>query len=218
VSVHRKPRAIRRRHSSRDELVRVLIVGEGRETEYNYFDSLRREDAVNERFFVTPKRGTGGSREQVAQFAIDRKRHDPDNYDLVFCVMDAERQTEPAHVQSLTNALRMLRQNRIYACLSNPSFEIWLNAHFERTCTPFINADAVIGRLDVHWNKHFGCNYDKACGANYRRLLSWRTAALRHARQARDDHGNPKKTTRSCNSSTDVYRLVGWLLGKRDSY
>jgi hypothetical protein len=210
VSVHRKPRALRRRRSSRKPLLRVLIVGEGRETERNYFDALKREDEVRAKFFVTVRKGKGGSREQIAQHAVERKREAPDDYDVAFCVMDVE---HAGHAASLKKALTLLRRNHIAPCLSNPSFEIWLNAHFERTSASFKDGDAAVQHLNVHWKKYFRCDYDKAHLGNYSRLMEYQAAALKYAKEVREtDHGH-HKTTCECNSSTDVYRLVRWLLG-----
>ncbi len=210
MSVHRLPRAIRRRRSSRKRLIRLLIVGEGRETEFNYFDSLRRENRVRERFAITLKKGKGGSREQIAKYAIERKNEAPDDYDRAFCVMDVEK---PSHAASLGKALMLLRRHDIVACLSNPAFEIWLVAHFERTSASFRDAGAVATYLNGHYRKHFGHDYDKGCPEHHSRLLTRRAAALRHARDVREiDHGATRRTS-SCNSSTDVYRLVRWLLG-----
>ncbi|MEW4531095.1 hypothetical protein [Maioricimonas sp. JC845] len=71
----RSPRRARRRKSKQRPVKRrVLIVCEGRETERNYFDQLKRRDEVDALFTVTVKRSKGGSRTHVAESAIDRKR------------------------------------------------------------------------------------------------------------------------------------------------
>lgn len=51
----------------------MLIVCEGQKTEYHYFHQLKQEEGVKKRFRVTVKPGKGGSRQQIAQFAIERK-------------------------------------------------------------------------------------------------------------------------------------------------
>lgn len=199
----------------RPRLVRLLIVGEGRETEYNYFDALRREDLVKDRFAITLKKGKGGTREQIAQHAIERNNEAPDNYDHSFCVMDVEKETQAA---SLSKALVLLKRKGIVACLSNPSFEIWFVAHFERTCASFLNASAALAYLNGHWQKHFGCAYDKSCPHHYSRLATRRPAAINHARYVREKDHPSRKRTGACNSCTDVYRLVGWLIDQRRGY
>jgi hypothetical protein len=207
---HRDPFTRRRRGPRRKRLIRLLIVGEGRETEFNYFDALRRENAVRESFAITVKKGKGGSREQIAQYAVERKQEASGDYDFAFCVMDVENMS---HSESLGTALTLLRRNKIIACLSNPSFEIWINSHFERTSAAFNNGDAVVAHLNGHWQKHFSHDYDKACSSHCCRLVTRRANAIRHAMDVREkDHGR-KKPMSLCNSATEVYRLVRWLLG-----
>lgn len=207
---HSDPFTRRRRGPRRKPLVRLLIVGEGRKTEFNYFDSLRRENAVRDRFAITVKKGKGGSREQIAQYAIERKCEATDDFDFAFCVMDVESASQS---DSLGTALTLLRRHEIIACLSNPSFEIWFNSHFERTSAVFNNGDAVVAHLNGHWKKHFECDYHKACLHHCSRLMTRRPTALRHAMDVREkDHGR-KKHMSVCNSATEVYRLVRWLLG-----
>ena len=72
------------------EKTTVLIVCEGKETERNYFDQLKRDEPTRQNFSITVKRGKGGSRQQIAQFAVDRKNDVDADYDQVWCVMDVE--------------------------------------------------------------------------------------------------------------------------------
>ena len=58
---------------TRSEKTTVLIVCEGQKTEYHYFHRLKQEDRVKKNFRVVVKPGKGGSRQRVAQFALDRK-------------------------------------------------------------------------------------------------------------------------------------------------
>jgi len=121
----------------RPEKRTVLIVGEGRETEPNYFTGLRDETDVSDRFAVTVKRGKGFSPEHVLNEAIrhmERARGQRAEYDEVWCVMDVE---GPAKRASLDAARIRAKQNGVQVCLSNPSFEVWLLSHFERTSASF---------------------------------------------------------------------------------
>ncbi|MGC1272431.1 MAG: RloB family protein [Planctomycetaceae bacterium] len=195
----------RKRRRRRQERTRVLIVCEGRETERNYFDQLKREDIVAERFTVTVKKGSGGTREQIAGNAVDRKGDSPDEYDEVWCVMDIE---DSSHRGSLIKALKRLRENEIEACLSNPSFEVWYLAHFERTAKAFSGCNAVVLALNTHWKKQFNREYDKSDKSNYRRISNWTSKAIEHAQWVRETHHTESTETCDCNSSTEVYRLV----------
>jgi len=190
---------------------RLLIVCEGRETERNYFDQLKREDWPGQNLAVTVKRGKGGLREQIAQFAVERKNDSSEGYDEVWCVMDVE---DPSHRESLDRALILLRRNSIKPCLSNPAFEVWLLSHFERTATAFIECDAVVTHLNKHWQKRFGVDYDKADRRIFGRLAELVCVAIENAKWVRETHHRLELATADCNSSTEVYRLVGKLVGK----
>ena len=78
--------------------------------------------------------GKGGSRQQIAQFAVERKENATDDYDEVWCVMDVE---HPDGLDAMREALKMLEKHGIQAALSNPAIEVWFLAHFERTGAGF---------------------------------------------------------------------------------
>ncbi len=76
VDFGRKPRRLAPTQRARK---RVLIVGEGQETEHNYFSGLGADPRVKRVFVVLVKRGAGGSAADVVQIAQreierDRKR------------------------------------------------------------------------------------------------------------------------------------------------
>ena len=78
-----------------------------------------------------------------------------------------------AHEAKLNEAIALARQHKIRLFLSNPSFEVWLIAHFERTTRFFENGDAVEAYLShTHWRKQFGSDYEKAT-LNF--MGSWQT-------------------------------------------
>jgi hypothetical protein len=148
----------------------VLVVGEGRETEPNYFDGLKREDAVAARFTVTVKKGPGISPEKIVEEAVKYKLQAAarsEDFDEVWCVMDTE---GPEKRGSLARALRMARDNDIKVCLSNPAFEVWLLSHFERSAGFCLDCGAVIVKLNKRWRKNFSLDYDKADDRLYHRI------------------------------------------------
>ena len=195
---------------TRSEKITVLIVCEGRETEPNYFHQLKQEECVKERFRITVKRGKGGSRQQVAQHAVERKDNANDDYDEVWCVMDVE---HPDGLDAMREALTLLEGNQIQPALSNPAFEVWLLAHFEKTGTVFLDGDAVAARLNKHWKQKFSVDYDKADERIYHRLVDLLDQAIANAKWVREEHHSGKEVIDS-NSSTEVDLLVGKLLGK----
>jgi hypothetical protein len=207
----RRSGSSRRRVPSRPRKATVLIVCEGKETEPNYFDRLKRDEPAWQHFAITVKRGRGGSRQGIAQFAVDRKNDFGADYDHVWCVMDVE---GPETLDEMQKALELLNANSISAALSNPTFEVWLLAHFERTGTSFLNCGQVIARLNGQWRRSFDAEYDKADTRIYERVAPLTDKALEHAKWVREQHHDADKCIMHCNSATDVYRLVG-LLRKR---
>ena len=183
----------------------MLIVCEGRETEPNYFDQLKREDWARVFFNITVKRGRGGSREQIAQFAVNQKINSFEDYDVVWCVLDVE---APNQDDTLEKALRILSENSITSCLSNPSFEVWFFSHFEKSGRVFYHCDAVIMELNKHWQKHFQADYDKADSRIFSRLAPRLNDALENSRWVRQGHHGLSTDIVQANSSTEVYRLV----------
>jgi len=191
----------------------VLIVGEGRETEPNYFYGLKREDRVVEGFSVTVKKSPGRSAEQTVQTAVhhmQRAENRGEDYDEVWCVLDVE---GPSKRDSLDRAASIASENGVGLCLSNPCFEIWLLSHFERKGRAYKDCDAVIVRLNKHWREHHKQDYQKNDDRVYDRVSPWTQNAIENARWVRETHHRDKESTADCNSSTELYRLVRHLLG-----
>ncbi len=209
----RRSGSSRRRGPSRPQKTTVLIVCEGKETERNYFDQLKRDEPTRRHFDITVKRGKGGSRQQVAQFAIDRKNDIDTNFDQVWCVMDTE---GPKEMDATRRALELLNANSITPALSNPAFEVWVLAHFEKTGTGFLDCDQVIDKLNGPWKNHFSADYDKADQRIYQRLSTFTDRAIEHAKWVHEHHHGLGKCIIECNSATDVYRLVGRLRAPSD--
>jgi hypothetical protein len=203
-----RPRVSQRRPERRT----LLVVCEGRETERNYLDGLKREDAVKRRFTVTVAKGQGGSRRQIVQRAVDRKDNAPHDFDEVWCVIDVESEAAKSLRGGLSEAGELAGENGIELCLSNPAVEVWFLAHFVRTSRPFADCHAVELELTKHWQREFGRPYAKNDARVYPCLSGKTDDAIRNARAVRDhDHGD-KHDVADCNSSTDVDRLVGYLL------
>jgi hypothetical protein len=203
-----------RQSRRRAERRTVLVVGEARITEPEYFHRLKLEDRVRVAFSVTVKKGRGGSRLQVVQEAVNRKNEPGAEYDESWCVMDVENPNTIEGKRDLMDALALARREGISVCLSNPAIEVWFLAHFERTCKYFVDCDAVIVDLDRLWRRDISPNgYSKTDEKIYERLHSRMEYAVRNARDVRTKDHREKIHTYECNSSTDMYLLVARLLG-----
>ncbi len=190
----------------------VLIQCEGSRTEYAYLDDFCRDCGARHVFTIDVNPGRGQNAVvtvETAMAKIKSERTRGKVYDEVWCVMDVE---HAAHGASLTAALAFAKKHNIKVCLSNPSFEVWLLAHFERVKRDFPDSAAVERRLsDVYWKKHFDCEYDKGDARLYERLAPLRDDAVDNAQWVLETlHGD--KPCREANASTEVYQLVGRLV------
>lgn len=159
---------------------RILIVGEGRETEYNYFVGFRNAheqilDAMATS--VSVKRGHGGDAVGIVKNAINEARKfQPDRKrgDRVFLLLDAE---GPGNVpakgrtRELPVAEKLAQERGIEIVYSCPPFEYWLLCHF--TNAPrrqFADCAAVVATLNKKWSDVSSAAYHKADLDIFRRL------------------------------------------------
>jgi hypothetical protein len=190
----------------------ILIQCEGSRTEPRYLDDFNRDCRANHRFNMQVKPGKGMNAVVTVEAAIregQRTVLGEKVYDEVWCVLDVE---HAAHEAKLNEAIALAKKHGIRLCLSNPSFEVWLLAHFERTTRSFENSSAVERRLEEdHWKKHFGCGYEKGDPRLYERLASHLPTAVENAEWVLETfHEN--KPCRESNASTEVYQLIRRLL------
>jgi RloB-like protein len=161
---------------------------------------------------VTVKRGKGGSRLQIVQAVADHIAATTKPYDKKYVIFDTERLDSRESRKDLEDALNLAIQNDIGTRLSNPSFEVWFLAHFIRTCKQFSDADAVIIELNKYWRKAFQSEYCKSDPSLYNKLKSRTPMGIQNARLVREVDHQGKELTASCNSATDIYLLVEYLV------
>ncbi len=208
---------IRRPKKIRPIKTTILIVGEGQETEPNYFYGIKQEETVSAKFTVRIKKGHGFSPESVVEEAIRYKQQAErrgEEFDEVWCVLDVEGSDKR---ESMNQAVIMARQNGITLCLSNPSFEVWVLAHFARTARLFQDSDAVIREVNRHWRSVCSDEYQKNDERIYERLKDLTNTAITNAKLVRETDFRDRVNTADCNSSTEVYKLVGYLIGHPDT-
>lgn len=198
----------------RPEMTTILIVGEGQETEPNYFHGLKGEEAVLARFRVTVKKGHGRSAEDIVNEAINYKKgaeHRGPGFDEVWCVLDVEGMNKR---DSLGRAVALAEDYDIRLCLSNPCFEIWLLSHFVKSTRSYNDCAEVILHLSKYWRDHCGNDYQKNDDRIYQGVSGLTSTAIENAQWVRETHrANNKKSVAEANSSTEVYLLVKQLTG-----
>ena len=127
-------------------------------------------------------------------------------YDQVWCVLDVEGGDKH---ESLIRALGRAGKERVNLCLSNPAFEVWFLAHYERTAKSFADADAVIRVCNKHWQKHHQQDYRKNDRGVHARLSRHTETAIENARWVSKSHRWDSPDTIDRNSSTDVFKAIG---------
>ena len=189
----------------------ILIQCEGQETEPNYLDALCRSPAIRDRFTITVKGGTGKVATAIINAAIqerNRQRTRGESYDEVWCVLDVE---DRSRQDNLNQAISAAQKEGFTLFLSNPCFEVWLIAHFERISRAFLDGKQAEAHLErTHWRPNFGCDYNKNDPRVYERLSSRLDAAIANAEWVLEKH-HQQGSSKDANSSTDVYRLINVL-------
>jgi len=123
----------------------VIIVCEGKETEPNYFESLRQKFRLST---LSVKVVSGkGAPISVVNCGIEEKRKIEEPTDEIWCVIDTE---DPHKNSSLFPAIEKAKREKICLAISNPSFEYWYLIHFECSNRPFANGQEMKRSLKAH--------------------------------------------------------------------
>lgn len=185
---------------------RVLIVCEGRQTEPNYINALRRHCDLNAANFEI--RGTGMSPARVVQRAIDEYKRSMkmgDAFDRVFCVFDRDDHFDYDRALS-----KLHDREKFTAITSMPCFEYWLLLHYEYSTKPYKSmvgktaAEQVMGDLKKHLPQ-----YKKEDKEIF-------FAVEKHTNRAKQNAKRSLKAARKSgtdNPSTMVHLLVEYLEG-----
>lgn len=148
----RKPRRPRSEESYgrvsafRDPRPRLLIVCEGRCTEPQYFEGLRKWFGLANVSVDCSRSGLTPL--DVVEGAILIGNNASDKYDYIYCVFDGDRRPELRKAEPLLASPDANILN-IKSIVSTPSFEYWLILHFEYTTAPMSAVEA-LRRLKTH--------------------------------------------------------------------
>ncbi|MGL4421494.1 MAG: RloB family protein [Gemmataceae bacterium] len=196
---------------------RILIVGEGRETEYNYFVGFRK--AFESKLEATAtsvsvKRGKGGDARQIVKTAINELKKfkpDPKAGDRVFLLLDTEGAGRAAELPA---AELLAKKNNIEIIYSSPAFEYWLLCHFQKPPRRhFKNCETVIVELNKQWSGVCKTQYDKADQDLFNRLKEFLSTACTQALEIDTHLTKTSQTAVKINPSTQVYELIAILIG-----
>lgn len=202
----------RRKKPSRERIPCIVIFCEGRETEYNYFNSLGRHLRLNT-FKVIP--GNDNSFMKLAKQSIEHKNRNPD--DIVFCVFDRDNKTD----NDIANFHKILIAKnsdiQVNAIQSTPCFELWLLLHIRYTTRNYRDSstysccDAITREIDKFMQDEFNLTYSKNSTNIFENFRGRLGAALIHA----DKLAAYNKVCDSQDPSTNVQILVQELFAQR---
>lgn len=133
----------KRREKNRRQNPRFLVVSEGKVTEPQYLEAIKKSRKIRSvDLVIVPPPPT--SPRQIVEKARDSRRQAKKNdpYDAVWCVFDVEAKVTQQAGPNLDDAFQMARDNKIDIALSNPCFELWVLLH-EEDCQACIYSDNV---------------------------------------------------------------------------
>lgn len=183
----------------------ILIVCEGKCTEPDYFNYLRRKWKINPKLVDVQIIGAdqcGNDPKSIVRYAKeqrdDRKKSKKLAFDSIWCVFDVE---APPHL-SLPDAISQAADLKFNLALTNPAFEYWLLLHFNNTSRPLTPSGQAMKELCKHLP-----DYNKNLPDEMMEDISPLTStAVKRARERFGSYSisDVKKT----NPSTHVYKLV----------
>lgn len=137
-----------RKQAKRDPYDRVLIVCEGKKTEFFYFNELITHYRLNTANITVDNRSDSAPINvyERAWELYQQSVKDKMPYDRVYCLFD--RDTHSTY-QSTIQTIQTLKRPKgvFFAVPSVPCFEYWLLLHFKRTAKPYDLCGGVIEEL-----------------------------------------------------------------------
>lgn len=137
-------RPLKRRVATRQPRKTLLIFCEGKRTEPEYLEALKRQPAIHDVAAVDLRveTGHGGSvPKTLLSMAVEARRRAVDEdgeIDEFWCVFDVE---WPRNHPDLKEAIESGRREGIELAISNPCFELWLILHFQDHTKWSVNED-----------------------------------------------------------------------------
>lgn len=145
--------------SKRQAPANYLIVCEGKKTEPNYFNGLKRK--INEKYgnkvdVLIPNidvKGTGMNTTSLVKYTQKTVNHANKVYGQVWVVFDKDDYNDEQFDSAIDNC-------NYNVAWSNPNFELWLLAHFKKV-NRYISKDDVLQELSKEFQRNGLGNYTK---------------------------------------------------------
>ncbi len=145
--------------SKRRAPANYLIVCEGKKTEPNYFNGLKKK--INNKYgnkvdVLIPNievKGTGRNTTDLVKYTQKYVNYSSKVYGQVWVVFDKDDYNDEQFNKAIENC-------DYNACWSNPNFELWLLAHLKKV-TRYISKDDILDELSKEFQKNGLGEYNK---------------------------------------------------------
>ncbi|MFD0656348.1 RloB family protein [Thermocatellispora tengchongensis] len=196
-------RPLKRVPEKRPELRTIIVFCEGRNSEPDYINGLKKLPHIAENTALSiqihPEPGVPLT---LVKRAIEHK-NDPE-VDECWCLFDVE---WPKNHPNLARAIDIARANEVSLAISNPCFELWLILHHQN-CSAFLDT-ASAERLSRSLDGRTGKSIDPAV------YMPLRRKAGRHAERLDVRHERNGTAFPHDNPSSGMYKLLRSLEGEQ---
>ncbi len=195
--------------SKRQAPANYLIVCEGKKTEPNYFNGLKRK--INEKYgnkvdVLIPNidvKGTGMNTTSLVKYTQKTVNHANKVYGQVWVVFDKDDYNN----EQFDSAIKNCDYNVAW---SNPNFEVWLLAHFKKV-NRYISKDDVLQELSKEFQKKGLGDYTKIDTNIFEKITSEGNldTAIKNCEYMEELNKDGQASQR--NPMTKVYKIVDGL-------
>ena len=186
-----------------------LIVCEGKQTEPNYFNGLKKK--INEKYgnkvdVLIPSievKGTGKNTTDLVNYADKFVNYSNKRYGQVWVVFDKDDYSD----DQFDKAIRTCDYNVTW---SNPNFELWILSHLKRI-TKYISKDDILKELDKEFRKNGLGEYKKNDNRIFEKVTSDGKlhTAIKNCEYMEELNKDGQASQR--NPMTKVYKIVDVL-------
>lgn len=184
-----------------------LIVCEGRKTEPNYFNGLKKK--INEKYgnkvdVLLPDievKGTGKNTTDLVRYTSQFVNYSNKKYGKVWIVFDKDDYSDEQFDKAIENCFYDV-------AWSNPNFELWLLLHFRKVIN-YVSKDDIFVYLDKEFQKNKLGNYEKTDDKIFEKVSknNGLTKAIANSKNSELLNNKIKKPSEN-NPMTMVYKIV----------
>jgi hypothetical protein len=199
----RSQASLKRKHASREPRATILIVCEGKKTEFKYFTGLREILNLHPVNIKVEHCPIGSDPLNIVKYAYAQFK--TKGYTRVYCVFDKDQHTSYAAAKETAQQLHQKKKIPIYIIASIPCFEYWLLLHFTESTKPYeyIGEKSPKEQLNNEIKKYS----DYLENYNFTKIKDYLSHAIARAKRI----WNQQQKTNTDNPSTNVHELIQHL-------